>query len=143
MTGFQVIEKRGGGGNGKKKAYGSGKETIRFKADGTAAIQTNEEDETTQTGIDAINILLDTFMGINDTELATQVIIPSLIHFLNHSNYLFLFLQIWELGVNKTNSMDFAEAIDNSDLEAFGFTDDFIIELWGAITDARQGRIRK
>lgn len=73
MTGFQVIEKRGGGGTGKKKAYGSGKETIRFKADGTAAIETSEQDETTQTGIDAINILLDTFMGINDTELATQV----------------------------------------------------------------------
>lgn len=46
--------------------------------------------------------------------------------------------QIWELATNKTNSMDFAEAIDNSDLEAFGFTDDFIIELWGAITDARR-----
>lgn len=50
------------------------------------------------------------------------------------------FLQIWDLGLNKTNSMDFAEAVDSSDLEAFGFTDDFIIELWGAITDARQGR---
>lgn len=51
-------------------------------------------------------------------------------------------MQIWELGANKTNSMDFAEAIDGSDLEAFGFTDDFIIELWGAITDARQGRLK-
>jgi hypothetical protein len=30
--------------------------------------------------------------------------------------------------------MELAEAIDNSDLEAFGFTDDFIFELWGAIT---------
>jgi PDZ domain-containing protein GIPC len=39
--------------------------------------------------------------------------------------------------------MDFAEAIDNSDLEAFGFTDDFIIDLWGSITDARQGRIKR
>lgn len=38
--------------------------------------------------------------------------------------------------------MDFAEAIDNSDLEAFGFTDDFIIELWGSITDAKQGRLK-
>lgn len=73
MTGFQVIEKRSGGGGGKKKSYGSGKETIRFKADGTAAIERDEQDETTQKGIDAINILLDTFMGINDTELATQV----------------------------------------------------------------------
>ena len=34
--------------------------------------------------------------------------------------------QIWELGKDQTNTMDFAEAIDNSDLESFGFTDDFI-----------------
>lgn len=72
MTGFQVIEKRGGAGN-KKKAYGSGKETIRFKADGTASIQMDEQDESTEKGVDAINLLLDTFMGINDSELATQV----------------------------------------------------------------------
>lgn len=51
--------------------------------------------------------------------------------------------QIWDLGANKTNSMDFAEAIDSSDLEAFGFTDDFIIDLWGAITDVRTGRIKR
>lgn len=51
--------------------------------------------------------------------------------------------QIWEMGQEKTNTMDFAEAIDNSDLEAFGFTDDFIFELWGAITDAKAGRLRK
>lgn len=51
--------------------------------------------------------------------------------------------QIWDLGANKTNSMDFAEAIDSSDLEAFGFTDDFIIDLWGAITDARTGRVKR
>ena len=36
--------------------------------------------------------------------------------------------------------MELAEAIDNSDLEAFGFTDDFIFELWGAVTDAKSGR---
>lgn len=36
--------------------------------------------------------------------------------------------------------MDFADAIDGTDLEEFGFTDDFVIELWGAITDARSGR---
>ena len=42
--------------------------------------------------------------------------------------------QIWDLAEGKTNTMELAEAIDNSDLEAFGFTDDFIFELWGAIT---------
>jgi hypothetical protein len=37
--------------------------------------------------------------------------------------------------------MDFAEAVDGSDLEAFGFTDEFIFELWGVITDAKSGRL--
>ncbi|KAJ6643026.1 PDZ domain-containing protein GIPC1 [Pseudolycoriella hygida] len=120
-SGFQGIGPRSGPkGANKKGGYGSGKETLRFKANGNAAIE-DEHDESTQVGIDAINSLLDSFMGINDAELATQ---------------------IWDLGLNKTNSMDFAEAVDSSDLEAFGFTDDFIIELWGAITDARQGRYK-
>ena len=48
--------------------------------------------------------------------------------------------QIWDLAEGKTNTMELAEAIDDSDLEAFGFTDDFIFELWGAITDAKSGR---
>ena len=56
---------------------------------------------------------------------------------------MYIATQIWEMGQEKTNTMDFAEAIDNSDLEAFGFTDDFIFELWGAITDAKAGRLRK
>lgn len=111
-SGFQDIGPRNGSRGGKKQGYGSGKETLRFKANGNAAIE-DEHDESTQMGIDAINMLLDSFMGINDAELATQ---------------------IWDLGHKKTNSMDFAEAIDNSDLEAFGFTDDFIIELWGALS---------
>lgn len=59
-------------------------------------------------------------MGINDTELATQM---------------------WDLAEGKANSMQLAEAIDNSDLQEFGFTDEFIIELWGVITDARAGRL--
>ena len=49
--------------------------------------------------------------------------------------------QIYELGEDKENTMDFAEAIDSSDLEEFGFTDSFIFELWGAITDAKSGRL--
>ncbi|XP_025832082.1 PDZ domain-containing protein GIPC2 [Agrilus planipennis] len=71
-------------------------------------------------GVEKINSILESFMGINDTDLATQ---------------------IWEKGEGRTNSMEFAEAIDNSDLEELGFTDDLIIELWGAITDARAGRL--
>lgn len=65
---------------------------------------------------------MEQFYGINDNDLAAQ---------------------IWDLGANKTNSMDFAEAIDSSDLESFGFTDDLIIDFWGVITDARLARGRR
>lgn len=119
-SGFQGIGPRSQGKTGGK-CYGTGKETLRFKANGNVEIE-EKPDDSTQFGIEAINNLLESFMGINDTELATQ---------------------IWDLGANKTNSMDFAEAIDNSDLESFGFTDDFIIELWGAITDARRSKKSK
>lgn len=115
-SGFQGIGPRTQPKAPAGKGYGSGKETLRFKANGNVEIE-EKFDDSTQSGIEAINGLLESFMGINDAELATQ---------------------IWDLGANKTNSMDFAEAIDNSDLESFGFTDDFIIELWGAITDARR-----
>lgn len=79
-----------------------------------------QHDEKSKAGIEKINSLLESFMGINDTDLATQM---------------------WDLSGGKTNSMQLAEAIDNSDLQEFGFTDEFIIELWGAITDARSGRL--
>ncbi|XP_039295651.1 PDZ domain-containing protein GIPC3 [Nilaparvata lugens] len=118
-AGFSNIEARSNPRKGKKPGYGTGKETLRFKANGKCQIQ-EEPSGAMQIGIDNINQLLENFMGINDSELATQ---------------------IWEQADGKQNSMDFAEAIDNSDLEDFGFTDDFIIELWGVITDARSGRL--
>lgn len=33
--------------------------------------------------------------------------------------------------------------IEESDLKSFGFTETFIFELWGAISDAKQGRLNK
>ncbi|XP_059481262.1 PDZ domain-containing protein GIPC3 [Neocloeon triangulifer] len=118
-AGFSNIGPRGDPRKGKKQGYGSGKETLRFKANGTAEVEQADDQE--QTGIENINKLLESFMGINDSELASQ---------------------IWQRAKGTQNSMDFAEAIDGSDLEEFGFTDDFIIELWGAITDARAGRLK-
>ena len=47
------------------------------------------------------------------------------------------------MGANRDNPSDFALAMDQSELEAFGFTDDFIFDLWGAISDAKQGRLKK
>ncbi|XP_013188228.1 PDZ domain-containing protein GIPC3 [Amyelois transitella] len=119
-SGFNSIgPKSGSARSGKKQSYGSGKETLRFKANGQATIE-NDHDEGSKAGIEKINQLLETFMGINDTDLATQM---------------------WDLADGKSNSMELADAIDNSDLQEFGFTDEFIIELWGVITDARSGRL--
>lgn len=38
-SGFQTIAPRGGGKISSKKGYGSGKETLRFKANGNVAIE--------------------------------------------------------------------------------------------------------
>lgn len=104
-------------GAAKKGGILTGKETLRFKAGGNATIE--QQDEIMDAGIEKINNILENFLGINDSELATQ---------------------IWEISEGKTNSMDFADAIDDSDLSAFEFTDELVIEIWGAITDARDGR---
>jgi len=119
-AGFANIGPRSGGGTGKKPGYGTGKQTLRLKSNGTGQVE--EVDSVRTTAEENINTLLENFMGINDAELASQ---------------------IWELAEGKTNTMELAEAVDNSDLEAFGFTDDFIFELWGAITDAKSGRAKK
>jgi len=119
-AGFANIGPRSGPGAGKKPAYGTGKQTLRLKSNGTGKVE--EVDNVRTTAEENINELLENFMGINDSELASQ---------------------IWDLAEGKSNTMELAEAVDNSDLEAFGFTDDFIFELWGAITDAKSGRGRK
>uniref|UniRef100_T1I230 PDZ domain-containing protein n=3 Tax=Rhodnius TaxID=13248 RepID=T1I230_RHOPR len=119
-AGFANVDARSSHRNKSKKGYGSGKETLRFKANGQTQI-VEEPNKEMQLGLESINRLLDNYLGINDNELATQ---------------------IWEAAEGKVNSMDFAEAIDNSDLGAFGFSDDMIIEMWGAVTDARAGRTK-
>ena len=102
-------------------------------------------------GIEKINVILESFMGIYDTELGTikssnsiyKKFTNAITKFDTFIEFFFqIATQIWELAEDKRNSSEFAEAIDNSDLEAFGFTDDFVIELWGAVTDARAGRHR-
>lgn len=41
------------------------------------------------------------------------------------------------------NPHDFTTKVDESEIKDFGFTDDFIFDLWGAISDAKQGRLNK
>lgn len=68
--------------------------------------------------------------------------IPNINCITNIALYIFTAQTIWEIGSEKNNPHDFAVAMDNSELEMFGFTDDFIFDLWGSISDAKQGRLK-
>ncbi|CAF0749578.1 unnamed protein product [Adineta steineri] len=98
----------------------SGTKTLRFKADGKASVE--DVDDTMVKAIDRINSLLETFMGIHDSDLAQQ---------------------IWDLAQDKKNPSDFAMAIDESEIGAFNFTDEFIFDLWAGIDDIKAGRIKE
>lgn len=100
-------------------AFGSGKETLRLRAKGVATVE-QAPSQLIQIAITKINSLLESFMGINDNELSNQ---------------------IWDLGKDCINPHDFITAIDSSDLNEFEFSDDFVFDLWGAISDAKQGRL--
>ena len=50
---------------------------------------------------------------------------------------------IWEIGCDKDNPVIFTSAIEQSELAEFGFTQDFTFDLWGAISDAKSGRLKK
>lgn len=105
----------------KSVPYGSGKETLRIRKKGPPVVETMPT-EVIKAALDRINSLLESFMGINDNDLANE---------------------IWDLGQQKANPHDFVIAIDNSDLKEFGFSDDFIFDLWGAVSDAKAGRLAK
>ncbi|CAF4310304.1 unnamed protein product, partial [Rotaria sordida] len=97
--GFQVeAQKRGR----KTSNVKNGRKTLRFKADGRAIIE--DVDDIMVKVIDRINGLLETYMGIHDSDLAQQ---------------------IWDLSENKKNPSDFAMAIDESEIGTFNFTDEF------------------
>ena len=59
--------------------------------------------------------------------------------------YVILFVahSIWETGCTSDNPSTFSSAMEDSDLSEFGFTESFIFDLWGAIYNAKQGRLKK
>lgn len=117
-SGFNAIGPSGGGK--KSGSLGTGKETLRLRSKGPATVEV--PDDVVQIACQKINALMESFMGIHDDELAQT---------------------IWELGQSKENPVDFTQAVQESDLADFGFTHDFIFDLWGAISDAKQGRLKK
>uniref|UniRef100_A0A674A5C1 GIPC PDZ domain containing family, member 2 n=1 Tax=Salmo trutta TaxID=8032 RepID=A0A674A5C1_SALTR len=66
-----------------------------------------------------VDDLLESYMGIRDTELAATMV---------------------EVGRDKKNPDEFAMALDEA-LGDFAFPDEFVFDVWGAIGDAKQGRL--
>lgn len=93
--------------------------TLPLPPPGPATVE-DAPDAMVTAATDRINSLLESFMGINDIELAAT---------------------IWDLGQGKTNPSDFAVSLDNSEIGAFGFSDELVFDLWGCITDAKAGRL--
>lgn len=98
------------------KPVGNGKQTMRMKSG-----KVEDRDEVVDVAVAKINSLLEVFMGIHDSDLAQT---------------------IWELGKNYMNPHEFCNALTGSEIADFGFSEDFIFDLWGAISDARDGRLK-
>ncbi|XP_043576671.1 PDZ domain-containing protein GIPC3 isoform X2 [Chiloscyllium plagiosum] len=116
---FDMIARRTkcGKSTGEGKV-GSGRETLRLRSKGTATVEevpTEFEERATK----KVDDLLENYMGIRDTELAATMV---------------------ETGKDKKNPDEFAEALD-SILGDFAFPDEFVFDVWGAIGDAKNGRI--
>lgn len=118
QAGFCNIGPRGERGKSKKSGYGSGKQTLRFKAGGAAVVEI--VDDSVDKAVTGINNVLENYLGISDSDLA---------------------LQIWDAGEGCDNSVQFATAIDSCDLGELQFSDDVIIDMWGVVTDARAQRL--
>ena len=65
------IGPRNGGTGGKKQSYGSGRQTLRFKANGPAKVE--EVDDVRTSAEEKINELLENFLGINDADLGNWI----------------------------------------------------------------------
>ena len=118
QKGFGGIGPRQGKGSTSNNAdIGSGRATLRLRSKGPAVLE--EQPSWEAKAIAKIDDLLETFIGIRDPELANTLI---------------------DLGKNLENPSDYALAIDGQ-LEDFEFPDEVIFDCWGAINDAKAGRI--
>uniref|UniRef100_A0A1I8JC16 Integrase_H2C2 domain-containing protein n=5 Tax=Macrostomum lignano TaxID=282301 RepID=A0A1I8JC16_9PLAT len=119
---YANLQPRGGSRGhaaGAGGGLGSGKKTIRLKAKG-AAVEEDAPDQAADVAIQAVNRLIEGLLGISDAELAQN---------------------IWELGREIDNPHDFALAVDR-DLGEFAFPDGLVFDFWGAISDAKAGRLK-
>ncbi|XP_004679581.1 PREDICTED: PDZ domain-containing protein GIPC2 [Condylura cristata] len=112
------IEPRSNAGKSLPRKLGTGRETLRLRSKGPATVEEMPSEATTK-AIEKVDDLLELYMGIRDTELATS---------------------IFEAGKDKRNTDGFAVAL-NEMLGETAFPEEFVFEIWGAISDAKQGRL--
>ncbi|KAG8507942.1 PDZ domain-containing protein GIPC2 [Galemys pyrenaicus] len=112
------IQPRSTTGKSSAGKLGTGRETLRLRSKGPATVE-EEPSEATTKAVGKVDDLLELYMGIRDTDLATT---------------------IFEAGKDKSNPDEFAVALDET-LGDFAFPDEFVFDVWGAISDAKQGRL--
>lgn len=112
------IEPRSNAGKSSAGKMHTGKETLRLRSRGVATVE-EMPSETTTKAIEKVDDLLELYMGIRDTDLATTIV---------------------EAGKDKNNPDEFAVALDET-LGDFAFPDEFVFDVWGALSDAKQGRL--
>ncbi|XP_069783486.1 PDZ domain-containing protein GIPC1-like [Narcine bancroftii] len=118
LKAFDMISQRSKGGKSVSGGQlGTGKGTLRLRAKGIATVE-EEPSAFEEKAIEKVDDLLESYMGIRDTELAATMV---------------------DLGKNRRNPDEFAHALDE-DLGDFAFPDEFVFDVWGAIGDAKAGR---
>ncbi|XP_064003929.1 PDZ domain-containing protein GIPC2 [Pogoniulus pusillus] len=115
---FEKLEPRSKGGTLPEAKISKGRETLRLRTKGPATVE-EMPTEVEEKAIKKVDELLETYMGIRDIELAATMV---------------------EAGRDKKNPDEFAVALDET-LGDFAFPDEFVFDVWGAIGDAKQGRL--
>ncbi|NWQ73165.1 GIPC2 protein, partial [Columbina picui] len=118
MKAFEKLEPRSKGGTLPEAKISRGRETLRLRTKGPATVE-EMPTEIEEKAIKKVDELLETYMGIRDIELAATMV---------------------EAGRDKKNPDEFAVALDET-LGDFAFPDEFVFDVWGAIGDAKQGRL--
>ncbi|XP_067157113.1 PDZ domain-containing protein GIPC2 [Apteryx mantelli] len=119
MKAFEMLEPRSQGGSLSEAKISRGRETLRLRTKGPATVE-EMPSEAEEKAIKKVDELLETYMGIRDIELAATMV---------------------EAGRDKKNPDEFAMALDET-LGDFAFPDEFVFDVWGAIGDAKQGRLQ-
>ncbi|KAM7371757.1 hypothetical protein PAMP_008967 [Pampus punctatissimus] len=119
LKAFDMISQRSGGSRSASGVQlGTGRGTLRLRSKGPATVE-ELPSAFEEKAIEKVDDLLESYMGIRDSELAATMV---------------------ELGKDKKNPDEFAEALDET-LGDFAFPDEFVFDVWGAIGDAKVGRV--